>query len=106
MDINLIHQNLAGVTLSKAQAQTDNSINKATKETQLKEACAGFEAIFLHTMLKNMRQSLPGDAVFNESNTSNIYQSMYDQYLADNLSKGSSSLGVKEFLYEQLKDSL
>lgn len=107
MDIDIVQQNLAGARLSSAKTKVDNPEKKAMQEAKLKEACAGFEAIFLHSMLKSMRQSLPGDAVFKESNSGNIYQSMYDQYLAENLSKGSgSSIGVKEFLYEQLKDSL
>ncbi len=106
MDIDLINQNLARATLSKAKTDVAATKQKQLEEKQLKEACAGFEAIFLHTMLKSMRSSLPGDAVLNESNSMNIYKSMQDQYLAEDLANGKSSIGVKEFLYQQLKDSL
>lgn len=79
---------------------------QAVKEKQLREACAGFEAIFLNTMLKSMRRGLPGDGVFAASNRMDIYQSMQDQYLAEELSRGKSSAGVREFLFQQLKDAL
>jgi flagellar protein FlgJ len=57
-------------------------------------------------MIKSMRKSLPGDALLNESHGMDIYKSMYDQYLADELSKSKTSIGVKEFLFQQLKESL
>ncbi|MCF6248776.1 MAG: rod-binding protein [Desulfobacula sp.] len=106
MDIDLINQNLAKITLAKVKSQVTNPEAKTLKEEQLKEVCAGFEAIFLKTMLKSMRSSLAGNAIFPESNGMNIYKSMQDQYLSENLSKGKSSIGVREFLYQQLKNSL
>lgn len=106
MDIDLINQNLAQTSLSRAKKQVENKEHRQLKEQQLKQACEGFESIFLHTVLKSMRSSLPGDAVFNESNGSNIYKSMYDQYLSEDLSKGNTSIGLKEFLFQQLKDTV
>ena len=105
MDIDLIHQNLARASLSKARKNIDKPDQNAIEQTRLKEACAGFEAILLHNMIKSMRSSLPGDAVLPESNSTNIYKSMQDQYLADELSKSRNSIGLKEFLFEQLKQS-
>ncbi len=102
MDIELMNHNLSKASLEKAK---DKIIDPA-EDKALKEACAGFEAILMQTMLKSMRQSLPGDALFKESNATNIYKSMQDQYLAETLSKGPSSIGLKDFLYEHLKDSL
>lgn len=106
MDIDLIHQNLSTANLSKAKRSAEAQKQASIKDAQLKEACAGFEAILLHTMIKSMRKSLPGDAVFEESNDMNIYRSMYDQHLAEDLSKGRSAVGIKELLYNQLKDTL
>ncbi len=60
----------------------------------------------MNTMIKSMRKSLPGNALFMDSHGMDMYKSMYDQYLADELSQSRTSLGVKEFLYNQLKDSL
>lgn len=105
MDINSVSQNLADVTVSKIKKSKDPA-EQILKEKELKKACEGFEAIIVNTMLKSMRESLPGDALFGESNGSNIYKSMYDQYLAEEVSKKNQSIGLKEFLYKQLKDSL
>ena len=102
MDIDLINQNLAKASLNTL----GNKKTSISKEKELKDACAGFEAIFLNTMVTSMRGTLTGDALFNESNEMDIYQSMYDQALVDELSENGSSTGIKEFLYQQLKDSI
>jgi flagellar protein FlgJ len=103
MDIDMVSQNLARAKLSRLKHQTPGM--DQAKEKELKAACAGFEAIFIHTMVKSMRQSLPGDALLGESHGMDMYKSMYDQHLSDELSVGKTSLGIKEFLYNQLKDS-
>ncbi|MFA5905115.1 MAG: rod-binding protein [Desulfobacula sp.] len=105
MNINSVSRNPADVTVSKIKKSNDPA-EQILKEKELKKACEGFEAIIVNTMLKSMRESLPGDALFGESNGSNIYKSMYDQYLAEEVSKKNQSIGLKEFLYKQLKDSL
>ncbi len=108
MDIDLVNQGLAQARMAKVKNQGADITDKSLKEKELKEACEGFESIFLHSMIKSMRESLPGDALLSESHGMNMYKSMYDQYLADELSKinHGQSVGVKEFLYEQLKDSI
>lgn len=106
LDIDIINQNLVTSNLSKIKKQGKDPAKQALKEKELKKACEGFEAIILNTMVKSMRESLPGDALFGESNGANIYKSMYDQYLSEELSKKNQSVGLKEFLYRQLKDSL
>ncbi len=106
MDINIVNQNLADAKLSKIKKQGKEPAEKVLKEKELKKACEGFEAIIVNTMLKSMRGSSPGDALFGESNGMNIYKSMYDQYLAEEISRKYQSTGLKEFLYQQLKKSL
>ena len=106
MDVDLVNQTLARTTLDKAKSDAGHLAEKQAREKELKEACAGFEAILLHTVIKSMRSSMPGDALFEESHSTNMYKSMYDQYLAEELSQSGTSVGVKEFLYQQLKDSL
>ncbi len=102
MDFDIVNQNLA---VSNQNKVTDLAHKKA-KEAELKEACEGFEAIFLNTMIKTMRQSLPGDKLLDDSHGIDMYKSMYDQYLSEELSKSKSSIGVKEFLFQQLKKDL
>jgi len=100
--IDLVQQNMAFSGLDKVKTQA----LETEKDQELKDACAGFEAVFLKEMIQSMRNTLPGDALFKESNATNIYKSMQDQNLAESLSKSHQSTGIKEFLYQQLKDSL
>lgn len=86
-----------------------NSVTQANslkRQDDLREATQGFEAIFLQTIMDSMRDTLPGNGIFKESNASDIYQSMHDQYLSEKLSQGKSALGLKERLYDQLKDRI
>ncbi len=106
MDINLVNQNLSKASLEKIKKQGADIENNALEDKELKEACAGFESIFLHTLIKSMRESLPGNALFDESHGMDMYQSMHDQSLADELSKSRFSTGIKEFLYKELKGSI
>lgn len=76
------------------------------KAEELKDACAGFEAILTKKMFESMRQTLPGNALFEKSNSMEIFESMYDQHLTDEASHAHRGSGIKEFLYEQLKGSL
>lgn len=84
---------------------TTDTARQLKREKGLEEACQGFEALMLDTLMKRMRDTLPGDSLFPESNASDIYQSMHDQYLTENLSQGRRVTGLKEFLYQQLQDS-
>lgn len=101
-NIDIINQSLAKAKLSKVENKAVNP----DREKELRDACTGFEAIYVHKMLSAMRQSLPGNALFKQSNAENIYRSMHDQHLAEQLANSSSSIGLKEFLFEQLKGSL
>lgn len=69
---------------------------------RLKEACAGFEAVMLHTMLKTMRQTLPEGGIFDRSQSEDIWQSRMDQEVTERIAKGPSSPGLRDFLYRQL----
>ncbi len=77
-----------------------------SRETELEKACQGFEALWLNSIMKSMRETLPGNSLFPESNESDIFVSLHDQSLTDNLSEGKESIGLKEFLYNQLKEEI
>lgn len=75
---------------------------KEAEEKKLKEACSDFESIFMEMMLKSMRSTLPGDAIFKKGLADEVYQSMYDQKLSENIARGDNNLGLGESLYKQL----
>ncbi|MCG8635326.1 MAG: rod-binding protein [Desulfobacterales bacterium] len=100
MQINSLHHSIPISGTSGEKAET------LQKEKDLEKACQGFEAIWLNSIMKSMRDTLPGDSLFPDSNASDIYESLHDQYLTDNLSEGKESIGLKEFLYNQLKEEI
>ncbi len=72
-----------------------------TKETELKKACQGFEAIILQQMLTSMRKSIPKDGLLDSGYSQEMYQSMYDEGLAKEMANGKG-IGLADALYQQL----
>lgn len=91
------------ITPAANSRDTTDTARRLQREKDLEKACQGFEALMLDTLMQRMRDTLPGDSLFPESNASDIYQSLHDQYLTDNLSQGRRVTGFKEFLYQQLQ---
>ncbi len=85
--------------VKKSHSQQGRHTEK--EDQKLMEACEGFEAMFLQKTLESMRDTLPGNALFKESNGMKIFRSMHDQYLAEDLSK-SHKFGISDFLYREL----
>jgi len=73
------------------------------KDAKLKKACIDFEALFTYEMLKSMRKSIEKCDLFHGGQAEEIYESMLDQELSQNMAgKGSNS--ISETLYNQLKN--
>ncbi|WP_320043902.1 rod-binding protein [uncultured Desulfobacter sp.] len=96
-------QMLGAMTPAAAAKDATDTAKQLQRNKDLEKACQGFEALMLDTLMQRMRDTLPGDSLFPESNASDIYQSMHDQYLTDNLSQEGRVTGFKEFLYQQLQ---
>lgn len=75
--------------------------NQDQRKIQLKKVCREFEAIFTQMLLKEMRNTIPENSFFGKSNASKIYQSMYDEALAQEISS-RGSLGLAEQIYQNL----
>ena len=100
MDISIINQNFADSNISGLENNA-----KLTEDKELKKACQGFEGIFLKYMLKSMRSSLPGEPLFESDNHGmDIYKSMHDEYLAEELSRRGQGTGLGEYLYNELRE--
>jgi flagellar protein FlgJ len=67
----------------------------------LREVAGQFEALFIETMLKNMREASLGDPLLGDSNQQKMYESMLDQQLALEMSSGKG-IGLAEMLMRQL----
>lgn len=72
----------------------------AKPDPRLNDAAQGFEAIFLRQILKDLRKTATVDG--EKSAMSGIYTEMFDEHLADQLSKaGGIGLGQAIRLYLQ-----
>ncbi len=70
----------------------------------LREVAGQFEALFLQTMLKNMREASLGDPIFGNSDQHEMYQGMLDQQLALEMASGKG-IGLADMLVRQLGGS-
>jgi len=76
------------------------------KDKKLQESCKDFESVFINMMLQSMRKTLPGDSLFGKSLASDIFQSMYDQNIASQVSKNGEGLGLSGMAYKDLKTKI
>lgn len=80
-----------------------NSLKKGRDESeQLEAAAEQFEALFLHQVMKSMRDAVPRSGLVDSSAT-RFYESMYDQQLSTHLA--GRGLGLAEQLVSQLSQS-
>jgi len=83
----------AGMGSLRGQAQ--QKTDKATRETATQ-----FEALFIHEMLKSMRQTIEKSDL-NGSDAEDTFQEMYDRELSQQLAK-RNTLGVADMLVKHL----
>ena len=77
-----------------------NGADRNDPET-LREVAGQFEALFLQTMLKNMRDASLGDPMFGDSEAHEMYQGMLDQQLSLEMASGKG-IGLAEMLVRQM----
>lgn len=96
-------ENIMKVENSSNAVMTSRQVNSGpTEDEKLKKACGDFEAIYTGLMLKTMRSTVPEDSLFGSSNQKEIFQSMFDQELANTIAHSDKSLGIGDLLYEKL----
>jgi len=89
-------------TITEINSPTMASAQTAMKDAQLKKACADFESIFIHYILKSARKSLPQNGLFDNSQEQKVYNSMADQAMSENIARGRG-MGLGKLLYNQLE---
>ncbi|MBG3876989.1 peptidase M23, partial [Desulfovibrio oxamicus] len=78
--------------------------NDPSKEQKLREACEGFESIFVQKMWEQMRATLPKEGYLH-SKEEEFWQSMFDQELAKKMTS-AGGIGLADMIYEQLSSKL
>lgn len=75
------------------------------KQKEFKEVCAGFEAMFITQMLREMKKTVPKSDFMGEGKGQDMMEDlMYDEY-AKALGSGEG-VGIANMLYQQLKDTI
>ena len=85
--------------VKSAKPATDEE--KAKEEAALRKAVQGFEAYFIHQLLKQARASLPEGGLMPQSNAKDIYEDMLDEARAEQVTK-VGGFGLTEELMKQL----
>lgn len=80
------------------------STSDAAKEKKLRQACEGFEAVFIQKMWEGMRASLPKEGLLH-SREEQFWQGMYDQELGKSLAS-AGGIGLADMMVSQLSRKL
>lgn len=71
----------------------------------LKKSCEDFEAIFVQSLFKAMRKTVPESKLFAKGTATETFQEMLDQEVASKISK-KQSVGLAEQMYRQMEKNL
>jgi flagellar protein FlgJ len=104
MGNSIINSNQINVYVDNATNKnlSSNLVNK--KAGELKDVAEQFEAIFVHQMLKQARQSKLADGMFN-SEAQDTFNNMLDMEYSQVLSK-KSNFGIADALIKQFQPHL
>ena len=89
-----------------AAAQQTPDVQKAQRNrASLKKSCQDFEAVFIQSMFKAMRKTVPESGLFKDTNATEIYRDMLDQEVASSIAR-RQSLGLADQMYRQMEKKL
>jgi len=109
-----LNNNLAGLNLSslvmdqavgRAQQTRLNRLgeqadNQETREG-LQKTAREFEAVFMNTLMRAMRKTIPENKLFNSAGATKYYQQMHDAEIATAMTAGRSSMGIADLIVQQ-----
>jgi len=99
----IIKQGRSGERPQGPEGKSGKGFEEVADLQALKKACRDFESIFVHTLLKSMRQSLPKPETLSLSRE--IYTSVGDLELARSIAHGRGT-GLGDLLFKQLKQKV
>ena len=71
------------------------------KEAKLREACQGFESVFISKLFAEMRATVPKDGMLH-GHYEDQYYSMFDKAMCDKMAE-NGGIGLADMMYRQLK---
>lgn len=102
---NLLDQASAGAEqqrLRQLQGQAATEENRAGLEKSAKE----FEAVFMNTLMKAMRKTVPENKLFNGGGSTKFYRQMHDAEMAKALATGNSGMGIADMIIRQFEQNI
>lgn len=98
-----------GLILEQAQAGAEQAkLRRLEHEVPSKENLADlektakdFEAVFMNTLLKAMRKTVPESKMFNGGGATKYYRQMHDAEMAKAIAMGKSGLGIADMIIQQ-----
>lgn len=101
--LNTDFQNIQTDSISKLRMK---HLNLKDNDAKLKEAAQGFEAIFVTKLLNQMHSSSMNEGGFiGQSNSEKMFKGMMFQEIGKEVAK-TSSFGIADAIYKQLKDNV
>ncbi len=88
--------------LSAAQTTSVRDPKQARDEASLKKSCQDFEAIFMQSMFKAMRKTVPEGELIKKSSAEKMYEEMLDMEIATEISK-KQSMGLADQIFQHTK---
>ncbi len=101
-DIASFQLNKAKLSSQISQAKKTKSEDTATYNKNLRDACDGFEEIFVHKLIQVMRGSSDKDNLLSGGRGEEIFQDMLDENYSKLITQ-NRSLGLSDLIYEQTK---
>ena len=68
----------------------------------LEKSAREFEGVFLNTLLKAMRQTVPTNDLFNGGGATKFYRQMHDAEIAKTMANGNGGMGIADTIVRQL----
>jgi Rod binding domain-containing protein len=90
---------VAAAPSSRDAAAAGPSGSAAGGQQELAEVARQFESIFIQTMLRAMRQTVPESSLLDEGNL-RIYRQLHDEELARAAARGPTGLGIARLIVE------
>lgn len=97
--------NVFDKALKAAEEANDTKDTQGMSETEkvkLQKACQEFESLFIFQMLKGMRKTIPQSDFMPNNTGKTMFEGMFDQKMAQQMSQSDNSIGLAKILYEQM----
>lgn len=88
--------------ISRKAGAPQDGLSSDEVDRRLSKACADFEAIFVQQLFKTMRASVPESKLLDGGRAEELYTSMLDQQVAEQMAHGQGSIGLANQMRNKL----